>query len=189
MVFHIGTFNMAIITPAPNFIREEEVRYKAAVSEATFTKMGGSINYILSRISRTVEVDMTGFYYLSAITQNGYHGLRYFNSDVNILSYYLTNVITGTAGSISINFDVFDESGNLLGDLFSVAPSISYLAGNNALIGRDVVNSNDINAGPNKVVGTLNYTTLLAGYSIKSKITGVQTNGANAFFELSYSEA
>jgi hypothetical protein len=84
---------------------------------------------------------------------------------------------------------VFDETGFLLGDLFSIAPSISYLAGNNALIGRDVAGSNDINAGPNKIVGTLNFTTLPAGYSMKSKITGVQTNGANAFFELTYSEA
>jgi len=180
---------MAIITPAPNFIREEEVRYKAAISEATFTKMGASINYILERVQKSIEIDMTGYYYLSAITQNGYNGLRYFKRDVEITSYYLTNVISGTAGSISINFDVFDEAGFLLGDLFSIAPSISYLAGNNALIGRDVAGSTDINPGPNKIVGTLNYTTLLAGYSIKAKISTIQTNGANAFFDLSYREA
>lgn len=180
---------MAIITPSPNFIREEEVRYKAAISEATFTKIGASVNYILSRVEKTVGVDLTGYYYLSTITQNGYNGLRYFKNAVNINSYYLSNVITGSAGSISINFDVFDETGFLLGNLFSVAPSISYLAGNNALIGRNVVESVDINPGPNKIVGTLNYTTLPAGYSIKAKISSIQTNGANAFFELAYTEA
>ena len=37
---------MAEITAAKNNIQQEEVQYKAAISEATFTKIGGSINHI-----------------------------------------------------------------------------------------------------------------------------------------------
>lgn len=180
---------MAIITPSPNFIREEEVRYKAAISEATFTRIGASINYIILRSEKSIEVDLSGYYYLSSITQNGFGGMKYFKRESSITSYYLSNVITGSAGSLAINFDVFDETGLLLGDLFSVPPSISFAAGNNALIGRDVDESQDINPGPNKVVGTLNFLTLPAGYSIKAKLTSVQTNGANAYFELNFREA
>ena len=175
---------MAIITPAPNFIREEEVRYKAAVSEATFTKMGASINYILTKVKDKIEIDLTGYYFINDISTKGYGGLRYFNADVDILSYYLSNAQSGLSGSLAINFDVYDETGFLLGDLFSVTPSISYLAGNNAIIGRDVENASDINAGANKVVGVLNYTTLPAGYSIRSKVVSIQDKGYNGYFEL-----
>lgn len=175
---------MAIITPAPNFIREEEVRYKAAVSEATFTKMGASINYILTKVKDKIEIDLTGYYFISDVSTKGYGGVRYFTNEVEILSYYLSNAQAGLSGSLAINFDVYDETGALLGNLFSTAPSINSLAGNNAVIGRDVENATDINAGPNKVVGVLNYTTFPAGYSIRSKITSIQDKGYNGYFEL-----
>lgn len=175
---------MAIITPSPNFIREEEVRYKAAISEATFTRIGASVNYILNRIKDKIEIDLTGYYFISDVSTKGYGGLRYFQKDTQIISYYLSNAQAGQAGSLSINFDVYDETGSLLGNLFSTAPSISYLAGNNSIIGRDVENSTDINAGPNKVVGVLNYTNFPAGYSIRSKVTSIQDKGYNGYFEL-----
>jgi hypothetical protein len=175
---------MAIITPAPNFIREEEVRYKAAVSEATFTKMGASINYILSRVQDKIEIDLTGYYFVSDVSTKGYGGLRYFESATAITSYYLSNAQAGLGGSLAINFDVYDETGALLGDLFSVAPSISYLAGNNSIVGRNVESSTDINAGPNKVVGTLNFTSFPAGYSIRSKVISIQDRGYNGYFQL-----
>jgi hypothetical protein len=175
---------MAIITPAPNFIREEEVRYKAAVSEATFTKMGGSINYILSRIPNKIEVDLTGYYFISDVSTKGYGGLRYFQSEVEIISYYITNCQAGVSGSLSLNFDVYDETGFLLGNLFSVAPSLSYLAGNNSIVGRNVAESLDIQSGPNKVVGTLNYTSIPAGYSIRAKVETIQAQGFNGYFQL-----
>jgi len=175
---------MAIITPAPNFIREEEVRYKAAISEATFTKMGASINYILTKVKDKIEIDLTGYYFISDISTKGYGGLRYFNKDVEVISYYLSNAQAGLSGSLAVNFDVYDETGTLLGNLFTTAPSISYLAGNNAVIGRDVENASDINAGANKVVGTINYTTFPAGYSIRSKVTAIQDKGYNGYFEL-----
>jgi hypothetical protein len=180
---------MAIITPAPNFIREEEVRYKAAVSEATFTKMGASINYILSRVQDKIEIDLTGYYFISDVSTKGYGGLRYFESETVITSYYLSNSQAGLSGSLAINFDVYDETGVLLGNLFTTPPSISYLAGNNAVIGRNVENSNDINPGSNKVVGTLNFTTFPAGYSIRSKVTGIQDRGYNGYFQLLVREA
>lgn len=42
---------MTDITSAPSKIQEEEVAYKAAVSEATFTKIGAAINYIQDNAS------------------------------------------------------------------------------------------------------------------------------------------
>lgn len=51
---------MGEITASANKIYEEEVSYKSAVSEATFTKMGGAINYIISNASDYVgQVECT----------------------------------------------------------------------------------------------------------------------------------
>ena len=90
----------------------------------------------------------------------------------------------GTSGTNAVNFDVYDETNTLLGDLFSVPPSISSGAGNRAIVGRDVINSTDILAGASKNVGVLNFTTLNAGWYIVPKITSAQVDSRHMFFEL-----
>jgi len=174
---------MADIPSSPNIIQQEEVQYKAAVSEATFTRIGASINYIITRIYDRIAFKFSGRLNDDA-SYYGMDGIRYFYRAVEIDHYYLNIDQAGSGGTVSFNAEVYDETNTLLGNLFSTAPSIASSAGNRALIGRDVANSTDINAGAGKVVGTINYTTLPAGYSLKPFLPSVQTDGENVFFEL-----
>lgn len=46
---------MANITPEPNYIQIEETRFRAPISEATLTRMGASINFLLDKIPFNVQ--------------------------------------------------------------------------------------------------------------------------------------
>jgi hypothetical protein len=171
------------ITPTPNKIFVEETDVKSAISEATMQRIGGSINYIIDRVYDKQNFTWNNFYRVTDIS-SGLNGYRYFYKATDIQRYILTNHIAGSSGTTAINFEVYDETNTLLGDLFSVPPSIDSAAGDRAVIGRDEQNSTDIEAGANKVVGTLNYTSLDAGWSIVPKITNAQVRGRNLNFEL-----
>lgn len=174
---------MAAVPSSRNIIQVEEVQYKSSVSEATFTRMGASVNFIMTKIFDRHVFTWDGYYRVTNFT-DGQNGLRYFKKDTVISYYVLTNHLGGTSGTSAVNFEVYDETNTLLGDLFSVEPSIDSSVGDRGVIGRDVENSADINAGAGKIVGTLNYTQLDAGWSLLPKITGAQVEGANLLFEL-----
>lgn len=171
------------INPSPNKIFVEETDVKSAISEATMQRIGASINYIIDRIYNTYNFSWNNFYRVTD-TSDGLDGYKYFYKAVNIQRYILTNHVAGTSGTSAVNFEVYDETNTLLGDLFSTPPSIDSAAGNRAIVGRDVQASTDILAGSNKVVGTLNYTTLNAGWSLVPKITSAQVRGRNLNFDL-----
>lgn len=179
---------MADITPSPNTIQQEEVAYKAAVSEATFTRMGASINYIITRIFRSVGFEFGGRLNSNSVYY-GMAGNRYFYRSVEIDHYYLSMEDAGSAGTTAFNAEVYDETNTLLGNLFSTPPSIDSSTGNNSVVGRDVKNGTDIEAGVGKTVGTINYTSIPAGYTLKPFLSSVQTDCENAYFELLVREA
>ena len=133
---------MADIPSSRNVIQQEEVRYKASVSEATLTRIGASLNFVMDKIYTPLEFDWSGYYKVTSIS-DGMNGRRYFKDTVDIYYYVLTNDVAGSSGTSSINFEVYDDTGALLGDLFSVAPSISSGAGAGAVIGRDVENATE----------------------------------------------
>lgn len=179
---------MTDLVGSRNLIQAEEVQYKASVSEATFTRMGQSINFIIDKIYDHINFEWSGFYRVHAYS-DGLGGMRYIRRDVDISSYVLTNVSGGTSGTTAVNFDVYDETGSLLGDLFSTPPSLSSAAGDRTVVGRDVDNSTDIEAGAGKVVGALNYTSLDEGWSIVPKLVTAQVDAQNLFFDLVVKEA
>jgi hypothetical protein len=178
---------MADIPASRNIIQVEEVQYKASVSEATFTRIGASINFIIDRIYDHIYFEWSGFYRTHSNIE-GMGGMRYIEKDLDISSYVLSNHIGGSSGTSSVNFRVYDETNTLLGDLFSTEPSIASSVGNRGVIGRDVENATDINAGAGKVVGSLNYTQLDAGWRIVPVLTANQEGAQNLFFDLKVKE-
>lgn len=177
-------------TPVPaskNIITIEETDPKSALSSDLFQRLAGSVNYQLGRIYNILSFSYDGYYKVTSIS-DGYNGKRYIKNQVDISYYVLTNHIDGSSGTSSINFEVYDETNTLLGNLFSTPPSIDSGTGNGAVIGRDVTNSTDIEAGTGKVVGTLNYTTLNARWSLVPILSGAQANARNLHFDLALQE-
>lgn len=179
---------MTDVVAAPNIIQQEEVSYKSSVSESVLTRIAASINYIISRIPTVLNYDYSGYYKATSII-DGQNGLRYFEKEVKISRYILTNDIAGSSGTSSINFEVYNASNVLVGNLFSVEPSIDSAAGDRAVVGRNITDSNDITNGVgNRVVGTLNLTVLPAGYSIRAVLSSAQTDARNLNFTLELQE-
>jgi hypothetical protein len=184
---------MPKITPAANEIFTEEADFRSPDSENFKTRLGGSINYMLQRNAQVLTLNGEGWHNLTQLSDlQPIHKIR---RDCNINTYSLSNLVNGSGGTdIRINAKVYDESNTLLGDLFSVAPSINSAidtagasAGYN--VGRYVEDSQDWDAGTNKVVGTLNYTSLNEGYGIRFFIESIQTDGAGFCFQLWIREA
>tara|TARA_R110000787_G_C13393330_1_gene442814 strand:- start:409 stop:732 length:324 start_codon:yes stop_codon:yes gene_type:complete len=91
---------------------------------------------------------------------------------------------TGSSGTSSINFDIYDSTGLFVDTLFSTSTlSVSGNSGTNVMVGQQDVNTTPVNialniGGHTVDYGTLNLTTLLAGYVLVPRI---ETNGVDAF--------
>lgn len=178
---------MTDIVANANIIQTEETDFRSPDSESLKTRMGASINYALKRNAQVIEVDGSGWHKKTQLSDiQGHHYIRR-NSAIN--TYILTNQINGDSGVIAVNFEVYDESGVSLGNLFSVEPSISSAidtagAENRYSVGRYVEDSQDINDGVNRVVGTLNFTDLSEGYFLRPFLVDTMVNGAGFKFKL-----
>ena len=174
---------MTDIVPSRNIIQVEETKYKASVSEATMQRIGASINFIINKIYDRLYFEWGQVPRVTTYSE-GLQGIRYIYETVEISRYILSTFTAGTSGTNAVNFSVYNEFNTLLGDLFSTPPSIGSGAGNRAIVGKDVENSQDILAGASKVVGILNYTQLNSGWYIIPKITSAQVDSRHMFFEL-----
>ncbi len=178
---------MTDVVASANILQKEELDFRSPNSENVMTRIGGSVNYSLKRHAQIIEIDGQGWHNLTQLSDlQGHHYIRR-NSAIN--TYVLTNQINGSANTISVNFEVYDESGISLGNLFSTPPSISSAIAGASVegrysVGRYVEDSQDINAGANKVVGALNFTTLNEGYYIRPFLVDVMTDGAGFKFKL-----
>jgi hypothetical protein len=178
---------MTDVVESANVIQQEECDFRSPDSENLKTRMAGSINYSLKRNAQILELDGQGWHRLTQLSDlQGHHYIR---RDSAINTYVLTNQINGSANAISINAEVYDENGISLGNLFSVPPSIDSAidtagAESRYRVGRYVEDNQDINAGANRVVGTLNFTVLNEGYFLRFFLVDVMTDGAGFKFKL-----
>lgn len=180
---------MTDIVEAANIIQQEETDFRSPDSENLKTRMGASINYALRRNSQKLVMDGTGIHVDGRRGDEWQpHHLIRRKSVIN--TYCLTNGVNGSAGAITINAKIYDENDIELGNLFSTAPSIdsaidSAGATGPYIVGRYVEAGQDIRTpNPSKVVGSLAFTELQEGYSLRFFIEGIQTDGAGFLFEL-----
>ena len=178
---------MTDVTSAARKLQTQEVDFNSPVSESLAPQMGGSINYALDRNARWLLLDGIGWHRETQLNDlTPYH---YITRNCNINEYILTNNTNGSTGSIAVNAAVYDEDNVFLNNLFSVSPSIDSAistAGNTTprSVGRKVEQGVDIDAGTNKVVGTLNFTQLLDGYKLRFFTDSIMTDGAGYLFAL-----
>ena len=122
---------MADVSPARRNVQSEEVRYRSSVSEATFTNMGGSINFINDR-----QYDTHGFYlnggYAKAAGVDGLDGFFVCQFDMEIVGISFFNSVAGTSGTTEFDLTWLDGSESVQGSIFSLQPAIDSTAGNNA---------------------------------------------------------
>lgn len=169
------------ISPARVTLYNKDTAGNRSNSSAIMTKFGSGMNYIMDRIFYTERFTFGGYFRANYI--EGGEGLMYVKNDTKIDTYICHISNTGTSGTNEINFNIYDNTGSFVGTLFGTGAQAFRITGvnrTNVAIGRkvaDAVNITENITGVTYQVGTLNFTTLLAGWKL---IPDIITNGTDA---------
>lgn len=125
---------MGLLADVRKFIYQEEVKFKAAISEATATKIGKTLNFILHRTHEKKDFFLNGAVDVFS-GQVAIDGECIFEFDSEIFAVYMFNHIQGPSGTTELDIKKQTVSGGAWTSIFSTTPKISNGAGNYARIG------------------------------------------------------
>jgi len=169
---------MADITPRRINIQEEETAYRAAVSEATLSRVGASTNFINMK-----QYDSRGFFlngpYSIIGAQTGVDGAWGILFDIEIIGVMMFNLVAGSSGTTTLDIRRFTASNTGNTSIFTVKPSLTNASGNNAFVFRDFLNSITLESPTGATVPTLAVTNLNAGDMLTMNKDASQVGGEN----------
>lgn len=122
------------ITPALNDIVQEEVETGASVSEATFTKIGGSINFLNNYWYHSYSFIFNGPFY--SISGGGEDGLLILPFDAEVVAITGHCKQYGTSGNTVIDIHKIDgatDEGTILSTKLQMTNAVS----NNTVFGKN----------------------------------------------------
>jgi len=181
------------VASAKQIFRIGEVSYKRANSESIMFKLASALNYTQTRIYIQEKIIYGGYFNANSF-DNGAGGVIRVRRDSEINEFYMYIRNTGTSGESSFNCKVYDSTGSLVGDLFSAGSlAISGNNGTNVVVGKQDINGTpafiNFNTGGHTTdSGSLNITTLLAGYVLVPYIESNGTSAYNMTFNLKLQE-
>ncbi|TXH09419.1 MAG: hypothetical protein E6R04_08265 [Spirochaetes bacterium] len=126
---------MAEITGVKRYIDELEIKYRAAVSESTFTKIGAMINFLGRKTHEKKDFFLNGRYGVASTPALGVDGLCVFQFDAEIFAVYMFNHVAGSSGTTELDVKKQTTSGGAYSTIFSTTPKITSAAGNYARVG------------------------------------------------------
>lgn len=162
---------MTDISPARSNIQIEEVRYRAAVSEGTFTRIGSSINHINTFQYDTKSFFLNGDYAISVAIGStiGVDGLYVIPFNCEVFQVAMFNLVAGSSGTTTLDVKRATASGGAFTTIFSTTPKIQSTAGNNAYI-----RTGGAGVGLTAPILTTTPFQLSAGHALRLDIIGVQ---------------
>lgn len=187
---------MTEIVGSRNFIQQEEVAFSSGVSEGTLTRMGAANNYLMRRTFYKEDFAFNGYFNANTF-DNGVSGIRFVEKESQIISYYMSIRSGGSSGNNAFNIGVYDESGSFITNLFGSGSNrilISADSQSNVIVGKknlDTTPENiEVNTGSTTTVqyGTLNISTIPAGYMLIPFVDSNGTNARNLFFSMRLGE-
>ncbi len=173
---------MTQITEKRNIIQIEETKYRAAVSESTFTRVGASLNHVMVKQHDKHTFNFNGPYSIALGVGND--GLFIFNVDMEITFISMSNITKGTGGSTTLDIHWLSGSGVDNGSIFSVKPRIGVGSPNNAYWLKDVVNKTNIITSTDSTTPTFTKTTFNAGDAIRCDLDAVMSAAENLSLNL-----
>ena len=115
---------MADITMAKANIDQNEVKYGAAMSEATFTKIGGSINHINGTQFKAHSWNLNGNL-ASSTTTEILDGLFVFPYDAQLVALTMSMSVIPTGDAATVDIFRVTSSGSTATSIFSTRPSFT----------------------------------------------------------------
>jgi len=128
---------MAILADTKRYIDQLEIKYRAAVSEATFSKIGSMINFLGHRTHEKKDFFINGLYNITIASAPilGVDGICVFEFDAEIFGVYMFNHVAGTGGTTELDVKKQVSTGGAYSTIFSTTPKIASTAGGFARVG------------------------------------------------------
>lgn len=176
---------MTDIAPSRNLIQEEETAFRAAVSEATMTRIGALNNFHAKFQHNIHSWHLNGFYSFAQLG-NGADGIFpiLFNMTVVGFSYY--NNLTGTSGTTTIDVHKLTGGGTDAGTIFSVKPSVTTTAANDTYTIYDQDAATTLQLPTGHTLAVLSETDFDAGEALRLDIDSAMIGANNFQFSLMY---
>jgi len=170
-----------LVIPSREELRVGDVRYKAAISEAVFTRVAAQNNFI-----NTYQVDshrwvLNGSYGV-ATGLNFYDGVTafFFNSEITGINFWNQS---GSSGTTEFDINWIDVNGVDQGSIFTVTPKVTATTQVSAF--KNLVTNTEVNPA-GTVLPTFAKTTFLEGESLYLKLNTSMIEGFNSGLNLFY---
>jgi hypothetical protein len=121
---------MGFLADVKRYITQDEIKYKSAISENTFAKMGSMINHLGHRSHEKKDAKINGRYKVFNL-QTGIDGLDFFEFNAEIFNVYMYNLVPGLSGTTELDLKIATVSGGAFTSIFSTTPKINASAGIN----------------------------------------------------------
>lgn len=122
---------MPVIAPIRKNIFEEDVRFRASVSEAVGNKIGSSVNFINERQYDVKNFFINGNYsIMSTYPQLSVDGRCWFQNDAFITGILVYSDIKGLAGTTELDIKKSSDGGATWASIFSTTPKFNTTTNN-----------------------------------------------------------
>lgn len=172
------------VTSSTQKIRVGEVSANRPNSEAINQKIAGTVNALVDAREKVIEINHPGYFSNNNIFRDA--PIRITNTS-EISRYELSVLDSGSSGETTINFFVYDDTSSYVGNLFFTDPMGITANNNSCLVGYDVDAASSYTfelAAHTTDPGTLNITTLEAGYVLLPFVQSFATSARSLRFRL-----
>jgi len=161
-------------------LQQEEVKYRASVSEATLSRVAAVSNFISHKQHDSKQFSFNGRYFGKGAPQLNIDGAFPILYDCEITGVCLYNMVAGTSGALEADIRRYTASNTGGSTIFTTRPSISFTTGDVAYVFSRFGDDPLVLENPSgTVTPVLSTTTLLAGDLLVVDITDVQIGGEN----------
>jgi len=176
---------MADVTPARRNIRTEEVSYRSSVSEATFSKMGASVNFINDFQYDTHSFRVNGNSGLAA-GSTATDGVYVFRYNAEIVGFSMFNAKVGTSGSMVVDMHRLTGGNTDSGSIFTVQPTVTTSSSDENYMLYDVPNATSIVLPTGFTAPTFGTTTFNQGDALRFDLDAAFLDGRDFSVEVHF---
>lgn len=173
---------MADITPGRNNIQVEEASYKAAVSEAVGSKIGGAINFINNYQNKQFFMGATGSYSALTTPFTDIGTQEVFERASEIVNVFIRFGDSGISGTSEFDIEWAADNSGTWASIFSTTPKITSSATDNGVFDANAVSTLPTNC----TAPVLSKTTFAAGDKIRCNITSASTDSSDFVIVIHY---
>lgn len=166
---------MADVTSLRRNIQTAEVAYKAAVSESTWNKIGGAINFINNYINKQYELGCAGPYSTLTVPYTDIGTQEVFERASQITQIFITYGESGSSGTSEFDIQWAADNSGTWASIFSTTPKVLNTATNDNVFDMSTVCT--LPSGCTRPV--LSKTTFAAGDKLRCNIVSSTVGGAD----------